>query len=163
MSSLKVTPSYSPTQKILHWAVVVLLILQEFVFDSHMGRYFHAYADGTGGAYTTTSVFHIVLGTLVLLLAAWRLALRATIGAPPAPKEEPALFATLAKLAHAALYLLLFALPLTGLISWFGKYDPLTDVHKLLSDALLVLAGLHVAAVAVHHVIWKSNLMSRMI
>ncbi|WP_158243133.1 cytochrome b [Acidimangrovimonas sediminis] len=163
MALSKPAAAFSPAQKILHWTVVVLLILQEFVFDGGMGRYFHAYADGKTGAWTTTSIAHLLIGTVILLLAIWRVALRATHGAPAAPDDEPALFSMLAKVTHGLLYLLLFALPLTGLISWFGKYDPLTDVHKLLSDALLVLAGLHVAAVAVHHLVWRTNLLGRMI
>src|SRR3954468_5569936 len=46
----KRSAAFSSTQKVLHWVVVVLLILQEFVFDSGMGRYFHAHADGKQGA-----------------------------------------------------------------------------------------------------------------
>jgi cytochrome b561 len=163
MHFLAKSTAFSPTQKALHWTVVVLLILQEFVFDSGMGKYFHAHADGKPGAYTTTSVIHILIGCTVLLLAAWRLGLRATHGTPPAPEGKPMIFAMLSELAHIALYLLLFIIPLTGLIAWVFKYDPLTDVHSLLTNLLLVLVGIHVAAVAVHQFFWKTKLISRMI
>src|SRR3954466_5775985 len=114
MRFFKRSLAFSSTQKVLHWTVVVLLILQEFVFDSGMGRYFHAHADGKPGAYTLTSIVHILIGCAVLLLAAWRLSLRATHGTPPAPAGEPSIFAMLSKLTHTALYLLLFVIPLTG-------------------------------------------------
>ena len=156
----KTAASFTPTQKALHWAVVGLLALQYFVFDA-MGRAFHQQMEGTA-TYDTTVVAHIVLGVALLALTLWRLALRLGHGTPAAPAAEPALFARLSKIAHAAIYALLLALPMLGLIAWFGKVGAAAGLHETLTNVLLALVVVHVAAVVVHQVWWKTGLIARM-
>lgn len=157
----KESAGYSATQKILHWAVVALLVVNEFVVDG-MGRLFRAHRDGTGGDYTATSLVHIAVGVAVLLLALWRLSLRFTRGAPPPPAGERPVFARIAGWTHAALYLLMLVIPLAGLAAWFGRVHELGDVHAFLASLLLYVAGLHVLGALVHQFVWKTNLIARM-
>ncbi|MEC9433607.1 MAG: cytochrome b/b6 domain-containing protein [Pseudomonadota bacterium] len=153
--------AYSPMQKRLHWAVVGVLILQYLAFDG-MGRPFHQGMEAGAMSYGFTPVAHIALGFAVLALAGWRLALRVRLGAPEAPAEEPALARTASRWGHGALYALLVALPVTGLIGWFGMSEDFAGVHEVLTNLLLAVAGLHVAAALVHQFWWKTDLMSRM-
>lgn len=152
---------YSRLQKILHWAVVGLLLLQYFVFD-RMGRMFHTLMDSGVTTWTVTSVAHVVIGVAVLLLVIARLGLRARHGVPDAPQEEPEPFRIAAKLAHWGIYGLLVLIPLTGLAAWFGRVGPAAGGHELMTTALYWLVVAHVGAVLVHQFWWKTNLIKRM-
>ena len=153
--------AYTGLQKHLHWAVVLLLLLQYVLFDG-MGRPFHQLMDGAA-AYSTTVIAHIAIGVAVLLLALWRLALRARHGAPAAPAGEPRLFAQVSKVAHGLLYVFLIGLPVIGLVAWFGKLGAAAEAHEIGTTVLMWLALLHVAAVVVHQFWWKTNLLRRMV
>ena len=161
MSLIKIADSYTHVQKALHWAVVVMLALQYFVFDA-MGRAFHTLMESGEATYTTTTTVHLILGVLVLVLTLWRLVLRATHGAPEAPEAEPELFRKLSKLAHLGIYGLLLLLPLLGLIAWFGAVGAAGAAHEILTNLLMALVIAHVGAVVVHQFYWKTNLLARM-
>jgi cytochrome b561 len=90
-----------------------------------------------------------------------------------------------ARLNHAAFYLLLLAMPLSGWlmssasnfpVSWFGLVqlpdfvaadpelkDLLEDLHETLAKALVALALLHVAAALKHQFIDRDGLLLRML
>ena len=161
MTDATAPAAYTPLQKGLHWAVVVLLIFQYLVFDG-MGKPFHEGLKSGTMPYTTTSIAHIAIGLSVLAIAGWRLWLRSRHGAPAAPEGEPEMFRTLSKLGHWALYLMLFAMPIGGLIAWFGQVPFVADAHAVGSNVLLAIAGLHVAAVATHQFWWRTGLLGRM-
>jgi cytochrome b561 len=89
------------------------------------------------------------------------------------------------RLTHAAFYLLLFAMPVSGWlmssasnypVSWFGLLqlpdfvrpdeglkDLLEDVHETLAKALIALAVLHVVAALKHQFIDRDGLLMRML
>ncbi|WP_157973689.1 cytochrome b [Tropicimonas sp. IMCC34043] len=156
------TELYSPLQKWLHWAVVGLLLLQYLFFDG-MGRPFHRLMETGTPSYTPTVVIHITIGVAVLVLAAWRLALRVNHGAPPPPESEPEFAKVAAKWTHVGLYVMLFALPLVGGAAWFKPSATLADLHAVGTNVLLGLAGLHVAGALVHQFWWRTGLLGRMI
>jgi cytochrome b561 len=153
--------SYSRTQKRLHWAVAALVGAQYLAFDG-IGRAFGAGFREGSFAYTAGAVSHIVVGTLILALMAWRLGLRLTRGAPPAPAEKPALAKLAAHALHWAFYGFLIAMPLSGLAAWFLPSREIGDLHDLGQSVLLWLIGLHGAAVVVHQLWWCSGLIARM-
>jgi cytochrome b561 len=152
---------YSRTQKRLHWTIAALVGAQYLAFDG-IGRAFGAGFREGSFAYTPGAVGHIVAGTLILLLMAWRLGLRLTRGTPPAPDEEPALAKLAAHAVHWAFYGFLIALPLSGLLAWFLPSRQTGDLHDLGQAVLLWLVGLHVGAVLVHQLWWRSGLIARM-
>ena len=92
---------------------------------------------------------------------------------------------TLARGTHILFYVLLFVMPLTGWmmssaknysVSWFGlftwpnligknedNFDLLRSTHVILSDALFVLAVLHILAALKHHFWNKDDVLLRML
>jgi len=153
--------SYSRTQKMLHWAIAALVAAQFLLFDG-IGRAFATGMRSGSFAWSGEVVGHIATGLGILALMLWRLGLRLRRGAPPPPAEEPALARLAASAAHGAFYALLLAMPLSGLAAWFLQLGPAGSAHEAAKSALLLLIALHVAAVAVHQVFWRTGLLSRM-
>lgn len=155
-------PGFSSTQKMLHWAVVVLLFLQYLFFDG-MGRPFGQMLDTGTASYPPVVIIHMTIEISVLVLALWRLSLRHSHGVPAAPAGEPSWAKSLAKLTHVLIYVTLIALPLGGLGAWFTGSETLAGMHEAGTNILLALLFLHVGAVLVHQFVWKTGLLSRMI
>lgn len=130
-------------------------------------------------------VWHKSIGISVLLLVVLRLAWR--LGNSP-PAESPGIApweSRLAKLGHAALYLLMFAVPLSGWwisdtsripFRWFwtvplpdllpadGDMSELAeDVHEALTRALMVVVAVHVLAALRHHFLLRNATLVRML
>jgi cytochrome b561 len=133
-----------------------------------------------------TLSIHISASLVILLLLLVRLAWR-TADPPPVP-EPTALGPWLARgglLAHYALYLLLFLVPVAGIevqfargdaLSIFGLYEiaspwvknrafarSVTEVHDLLANTLVALAALHAVAAAIHHWVFRDRTLIRML
>jgi cytochrome b561 len=129
--------------------------------------------------------WHKWLGVSILLLvtirALWRLGHRP----PPLPAALPGWQRAVAGLTHGGLYVLMFAIPLTGyFFSLAAGYpvvflglvklpvlmapDPelkeiLGEAHELLSWALIALLLLHVGAALKHHLIDRDDVLRRML
>jgi cytochrome b561 len=104
---------------------------------------------------------------------------------PPLPDTLKPYERVLANLTHAGLYILLFAMPLSGWtmssargfpVSWFGfiqlpdfvsknkpLYDVMLETHHTLALALYTIVFLHVAAALKHHFLLKDNVLRRML
>lgn len=129
--------------------------------------------------------WHKWIGISVLLLACARAAWRVTHPAPPANPAHPRWQRRAAAFTHAALYALMFALPLSGwlfssasgypvkylgvlpLPDLVGKDKALADtleaVHELLASALALLVGLHALAALQHHLFHRDDTLARML
>jgi cytochrome b561 len=151
-------------QRILHW-LTVLLIFFNLLLPGNIEDV--ADALGEGRSADAADLFwaniHAYVGFAVLALTVLRIVLRVVQGAPAAPAAEPALFQTIAKVAHGLLYLLLLAMPLSGIAKFYLDVDAAGFVHggpmKLL---LWILIVTHIAAVFVHKFYWKTNVLERM-
>ncbi|OOY03801.1 cytochrome b [Thioclava sp. F28-4] len=154
-------PGYSKTQIWLHWAVVLLLIVQ-YLFNDAMGHTFHDLMESGSASAGVLTYGHIVLGIAVLVLAIWRLILRASHGAPEPPENDPAIFRRGAAAVHWLLYALLFAIPIAGLVAYYGQLGLAAETHSILTTVLLWLAGLHVAAALYHQYVKRDHLIRRM-
>jgi cytochrome b561 len=170
---------YGAVVQFMHWSTAVLVVVAWL-----LGEFHEMLPQGT--ARGTAIFLHISAGLLVLailvLRALWRLA-----DAPP-EAEPTALGATLeriGRLAHYALYILLLAASVTGIVAQFarGRGVPLfglaeiaspwaanrafarqmTDVHELAANALVVLACVHAAAALAHHWIFRDRTLVRML
>ncbi|MDP3959514.1 MAG: hypothetical protein Q8Q26_05495 [Pseudorhodobacter sp.] len=85
-----------------------------------------------------------------------------TRGAPRPPPDNPALVTWAGILAHLALNLLMFAMPLTGAIAWFAHNEIAAELNELGRFLLTPLIGLHVLGALAEHFIFGQNNLLRM-
>lgn len=152
--------SFQPAQKWLHWLTAGCIVVQYAMFDG-MGRPFGQGVEAGAMPYTFVTISHIVLGTAVLVFATLRLILRWRHGVPPHPAAEPVIATIAAKVAHAGLYALIFALPVSGLLAWFLPSERLAQLHALGTTVLIWLVIAHVLAVVVHQTCWRTDILRR--
>jgi cytochrome b561 len=169
---------YTTTAIALHW-LIALLLLGQFAF----GLMLEDIPRGTPerGIYVNLHKSSgIVIGLLIVLRIAWRL----THTPPQLPSAMPAWQRHAARFSHAALYLCMLALPLSGyLASNFSKhgikffnavrlapwgpddktlYAFFNGTHHVAALLLASFVGLHVLAVAKHMLIDHDGLLWRM-
>jgi cytochrome b561 len=152
---------YSSTQIALHWVIALLIALQ-FLFNEPMVEAFDSALEGELQPFSWLVWGHIASGISILALALWRVALRRSRGAPPPPEGEGTLLGRAASLGHWALYALILLLPVGGLIAWFGGVELAGDAHGLLSNLLLFVVAVHLAAALWHQFWLKDHLLRRM-
>ena len=153
---------FSLTQIALHWTVGVLIVFNLLSGDA-MSALWRQISRGAIAPTTTAAWLHIIVGSLVLALVTWRLVLRFTRGVPAAPAGEGTVMKLAGQAGHVALYVLMIAMPVTGLLAWFGGVTALADLHGGLLKALLwAVIGLHVTAALYHQFILKNGLLNRM-
>jgi cytochrome b561 len=130
-------------------------------------------------------VWHKSIGVTILLLVIFRFAWRLTHPPPVAPTGTPAWETKLARIGHTLLYILMFAVPLTGWwisdTSWipFKAFwlIPVPDlmpanrelselaagVHGGLTKLLLLVVLIHIAAALRHHFLLHNEILNRML
>ena len=156
------TPTgYSRLQIGLHW-LVALLIAAQFLLNEEMGAAFRALMRGETAAFSPLVAAHVWGGVLIGALVLWRLALRATRGAPPPPETEHAALRLAAAATHWTLYALLAIIVASGAAAWFGGVRDAGEVHEVMTTLLLVVTGLHVAAALFHQFVLKTDVLTRM-
>lgn len=124
---------------------------------------------------------HVVIGLILALVLAARVVWRARFGRTLLPADATWLHA-IAKITHYALYLLLFAVVVTGIANasyrgfnlfgvWtvpqFGSGDPATrrsinEWHEWTANLIVLVSLLHAAAALVHHYVWRDRILDRM-
>ena len=161
-----------------HWLIVLLLLAQGMV-----GLLMGDMAIGPGKI--AVYAFHKSVGLTILALALARLLWRLYAGRPAPAPGTPAWQERMASLMHGALYLLLFAVPLSGWamnsaadfpLQWFGLFNlpaiaphdrdlqELTEsLHEQLFWALFALAAAHAAAAVYHHLFQRDATLARML
>lgn len=169
---------YTGTAIALHWLIALALLA---IFG--IGLYMHELP--LSPAKLKLYSWHKWAGVTVFMLVAVRLGWRLTHPAPALPAAMPAAERLLAGAVHVLLYLLMFAIPLSGWLMssakgfqtvWFGLL-PLPDLvpkDAALGDSLqalhfvlnMVLAGLvvaHAAAALKHHFVDRDDVLTRML
>ncbi|MBX5158394.1 MULTISPECIES: cytochrome b/b6 domain-containing protein [unclassified Rhizobium] len=156
--------AYSLSQRFLHWTVA-LLIFFNLLFPDGMNVWHRLMRRGQVPTpeQVSSANIHAYVGIAILLLAIVRLGLRVTKGVPAEAAKEPAIFRLAARLAHAGLYILIFAMPLTGIAAYYFGINPAGSLHAdILKIILWALIAAHVAGALVHHFYWKTNVLRRM-
>ena len=170
---------YTRTAIFFHW-LIALLIVGAFTMGLVM-------TDIPGITPTKLKYYswHKWAGVTVLALATLRLLWRLTHAAPAYPASMPAWQQSSAHRLHAVLYLLIFAVPLSGYfytlsagvpVVYFGLFQlpvlidahpvlkpVLKEVHFWLNMTLAAAVGLHVAAALKHQLIDRDGVMRRML
>lgn len=171
------TEHYSRTAIVLHWAIA-LLIFATFP----LGLYMHdlPLSPHKLQLYSYHKWIGVTVLALVLLRILWRLGHR-----PPAMPAMSRGQTLVAHGTHALLYVLMFAVPMSGWLMssalgfqvvWFGVLplpdlvaknkelgDLLKEVHEVLNYGLLTLVVLHLAAVLQHQFVLRDGLLLRML
>jgi cytochrome b561 len=173
------TTRWGSVAQLLHWTIVVLIITQVAL---------GLIADDLPLGMKKLAVLarHKSVGITILMLAiirlGWRLAQRES---PPLPSTLKPYERALAHFSHVGLYVLLFAMPVSGWImssarnfpvSWFNLfqlpdlvapnkalYDAMVTTHHMLAYALFVIVTLHVLGALKHHFVLKDDVLRRML
>jgi cytochrome b561 len=161
----------------LHWLIVALIILQvtlatiaeELPPVKKLGMLAR----------------HKSVGITILALAILRLSWRWLNPTPPLPTTLKPYERMLARFTHVMLYVLLFAMPLSGWmmssargfpVSWFGffqlpdlvpkskpLYEAMLTTHGVLALVLGGVVALHVAGALKHHFMLRDDVLRRML
>lgn len=172
-----VEPGYDVVARGLHWLVFALLFVQFLIGwtmpEIHRGTPQQGLID-----------WHLSVGTALMFVVVLRLVWRFMRPTPPASTMKPWEI-KLAKLTHAALYLLLLVIPVLGWaaagyfgysVHLFGLFTlpaiadntmqwahEAGDVHGTLTWVLLGVVGLHVLGALWHYFIRRDRVMQRML
>ena len=169
---------YDAVAKGFHWVMAALLIsvfalglyMQGLPFSPDKLKFYS---------------WHKWAGICVLSLVAFRLIWRLTHRPPVMPNDMPAWQKIAAHAAHLALYLLMFAIPVSGWLMssakgvttvLFGLWplpdlvardrelgDALQNLHWYLNVSLALFVAIHVLAVFKHHFLDKDDILRRML
>ncbi|AJD41656.1 hypothetical protein C9413_04670 [Rhizobium sp. SEMIA 4085] len=156
------TPRYSLSQIVLHWAVAVLIPIQYWTGRS-IERTHHAVHMGLSPDPWDVIQHHVhnYAGIAIGALMVSRLSLRVIHrSALKHPAKSPA--DRLARAMHFAFYAAIIAQAAMGFVAsylWFG----IAPVHVLGSRVILALLALHIAAAAWHTFFWRDETVDRMI
>ena len=147
----------------LHWLIVVLVAAQYLITAEGMEKMWDAAEKGatdTGGLLTLGNA-HIVLGTVILVAALIRLWDRFAQGRPPLSDGAPNWAHLLAKITHFALYWILIAMPIGGLLAWFLQNEFFAEAHHFASEVLIWVIALHVLGALANHFWFKTDALRR--
>jgi cytochrome b561 len=176
-----------------HWGLVVLAAIQiplGFYMVDVYEFYTETYADDRLPMVLRTSMSHHTIGFLILTLATFRLAWRASNPTPGLPANLAAYQRRLARTTHVLLYILMFAYPLSGwaaLSSYEGEfpifffgwdsmprivpqvaegqrfdYDFFAQIHRFGWRVGALILGLHVFGALWHQFVAKDGILKRM-
>lgn len=160
---------YGTVAQAFHWATVALVASAWLV---------------AGHDRSPTIVLHETIGLTIFALVFLRLLWRAFDRRPKQP-DVPKAMAWSSQVVHALLYALLLAIPASAIVgSWLeghaitiyglGALGPflgtsrqvghqILEVHQLLGNVIVWLAGLHAAAALYHHYFMKDDVLRAML
>jgi cytochrome b561 len=151
---------YSGLQIALHW-VIALLVLFQLIFGESMGEVGRAVARGETPDPTEQALAsaHYWVGIAILALVALRILMRLVQGAPEPVGAGLQLKA--AKIIHAIFYLLLIAVPVTGLLAVYVN-EEIGEVHEIGKPLFIAFIVLHALGALFHHFKLKDDTLRRM-
>ena len=170
---------YGAVPKALHWLTVTFVLVAWA-----LGAFDDALPKGAlraGGLFVHICAGLAILGLLFARLL-WRLA-------DPPPQPEPTVLGAwldrVGRVAHYALYALVIAVPIAGILLQFTRGEALPlfgiseirspwpadralartikEVHEVLANSLVILASVHAVAALVHHWVFRDRTLMRML
>lgn len=152
---------YSRLQVGLHWTIAALVVLQ-LVYNEPMQRAFDARVDDGRLDLTGGALVHVVAGSTVLLLAIVRVLVRFRRGVPAPHAENPMFVTWIGEATHIALYGMIFAMPLTGLVAWLFAIEGVAALHEVGRLLFIPIIGLHVVGALAEQFVFKNDGLMRM-
>ncbi len=170
--------SWGAVAKSFHWVLALLILCQ-----LALGKI----AEGARLSPLKLDLFvwHKSIGLTILLLVILRLAWRLNNPPPSTPAGIPAWETKLARIGHILLYVLMFAVPMTGWwisdtsripfkVFWLvpvpdliatdkGMSELASEVHGALTTLLLLIVLIHIAAALRHHFFLHNRILTRML
>ncbi len=166
---------YGAAAQALHWLTVMLVLAAYMLSKGDGNSLYSAAADELRRIHET---FGVLVFIVVVVRLLWRL-----IDGTPAKQPMPRWLAAAAKLVHFALYALLIAIPATAVLGTWLEGIPVTlpgfdiapqitkahglgqlimEIHPILGDAILWIAGVHAAAALFHHFYLRDEVFQSM-
>lgn len=151
---------YSASQIMLHW-LIALLVLFQLIFGESMGEVGRAIERGETPDPTDQFLAsaHYWVGIAILALVGLRIILRVVQGAPEPVGAGVQL--KVAKAIHAIFYLLLIAVPVTGLLAVYVN-EEIGEVHEIGKPLFIAFIVLHALGALFHHFKLKDETLRRM-
>ncbi len=153
---MKTTTGYSGIQIALHWLIAVLIAVAWFTGEG-AGDAMEIVEEGGVAGF----VPHVAIGLAILALVVVRVLVRLGRGAPAAPGQPGSMSVVAADWGHRLLYLLMIAVPLGGVSTWFLGLD-VGELHELAANILMIVALGHAAMAIFHQYVLKDGLLRRM-
>lgn len=179
MSIRNSSARWGAVSQLLPW-LIALLIFTQITLGLTLKLFLHP-----GPPFFATMDTHKSIGVTILVLVVIRLLWRWMNPVPTLPTTLKPYERSLARINHAALYVVLLAMPLSGWIGssaggnavrWFnlfpvpnlvGKNRPLAGVmgetHEVLAICLGLILVLHIAAALKHHFVLRDDTLRRML
>lgn len=175
---LRNAQKFSPTSKVLHWFIALLVIIML------CGGFF---LDGLPESIKGMAIsYHKSTGLTILFLMILRIIWIHAAGRPPLPESMKMWEKMTARIVQYGFYILLILMPLSGWImsvsdnripTYFGLFqlplpwihpdkslaDLMFESHRTIAWVLIVFIGLHIAGALKHHFIDKDNVLKRML
>jgi len=170
------TIDYLKTQKIIHWLMAIIIMLdlnvaQKFGGNMELWDRLESRSD------------HATAGMIVTFLFVLRITLRYFYGAPKLPSTMPAWQVVSAKLGHYSLYFLMAGLIVTGIAMASFATDPIIvfgidlafaahnqntffiirGFHEFCTNAIIALIAIHILAALYHHFFAKDDTTKKML
>jgi len=160
--SLNVPTHYNKFHILIHWLVVFIILIQMVTGDK-IALEFSAFRDQSINIDENTSngQIHMLGGLFIILLMAIRVFLRIKFGVPAPTKKTNDPLKFLSTFVHLGIYLILFAIPITGLLAFSTINVDLGIAHKILVNILYLFVIIHLIGVAFHQIFLGDNIMER--
>ena len=170
---------FDRTSIMLHWLTVLLIVIQFSSIWTH-----EAVGHDSALAIQLLSL-HRAAGVLTWVVVVARIVWRRFFAyLPPFPSSMPKIQQMIAKANEYGLYLLLLAMPITGLVRTLLRGQPFNlffwqvpvllepnpalrgvfvEAHEIGAKALMVLIGLHAGAALFHRLVLRDGVLQRML
>ena len=175
MSLLNTTNEYGLISKIFHWITAAVLFIQ-------IPLGFYLVDLDFGSRRITIESIHVILGLSIFYIILGRLIYKIF---NPTPKLKNSIFTgqrLIAKLNHISLYLVILTITTSGILKKLLNGEKLDfflftlkikdnfdlskifyDIHIVSNYTLIALISLHIFAVIIHKLIFKENLLKKIL
>ena len=178
MSLKNASDHWGGVSQLLHWTTVILIVVIAYL-GLTMGDL------PNGPDKIKTYALHKSIGLTILALVTLRVLWRLYAGAPHPVPGSPRWQERIASLTHFGIYVLLFAIPISGWVvnssagfplQWFGLFnlpdivgkshdlhEAAEEAHELMFWLLALMVAAHAGAAFYHHLFQQDATLARML